>query len=211
MYRGLDRAYQFARRMLAMHARHRHVIEFRIIQRALVIGINPQPEHLTISRHLLFAHNWNVVFDFAGDHARVAANACRQVNRHAPLVALIRIFPWIIERLFLVRNFDRFFQKIRLRQKLLQSARAINLPILSLDVVVGLRGNQVMTKPGFGDFHSRSGPERIRGSQQVSIETDAGAHPANSLSAVAKVQRERVFRLAGHNPDRRPQAAASEV
>ena len=54
-----------------------------------VIPIHADPVHLAAAQHLIFADDGNVVLRLAGHHAGVAARARAQIDRHAPLIALI--------------------------------------------------------------------------------------------------------------------------
>ncbi len=54
-----------------------------------VIAVHADPVHLAAAQHLILADHRNVVLRLAGDHAGVAAGAGRQVDRHAPLIALV--------------------------------------------------------------------------------------------------------------------------
>jgi hypothetical protein len=53
------------------------------------VPVDPEPQHLAPLRHLGLADDRHVVLALAGDHARVAADAGVQVDRHPPLVPLI--------------------------------------------------------------------------------------------------------------------------
>src|SRR5262249_33166425 len=99
VHRGLDRANVFARRILAVHARHRlEVILFRLLRWAANVAIDPQPVHLPPEAHLLLADDGNVVFRLAGDHAGLAAHAGGQVDDHAPFVLWRTVVVGLVER-----------------------------------------------------------------------------------------------------------------
>src|SRR4030095_3618980 len=53
------------------------------------VPIHPQPVHLAAFLDLDLAHDGHVVLALARRHARVAADAGVQVDRHPPLVALL--------------------------------------------------------------------------------------------------------------------------
>src|SRR5207244_3255119 len=77
--RRLDRTDQFARRVLALHARHR--LEIRPVRGVFVAGeiaIHANPVHGATARHLLLADDGDVVFRLAGDDAGAATDAGRQ-------------------------------------------------------------------------------------------------------------------------------------
>src|SRR5262249_35169600 len=78
---------QFARRVLAVHARNRLVGEGRIVEIAAEIAIYPDPVHLAAASDFFFANDRNVVFRLARDSARAAADARIQIDGHAPEMA----------------------------------------------------------------------------------------------------------------------------
>jgi hypothetical protein len=53
------------------------------------VPVDPDPVHLALFRNLDLPDNRHVVLALARRHARVAADAGVQVDRHPPLVALI--------------------------------------------------------------------------------------------------------------------------
>src|SRR5205814_1822934 len=93
-----DRAHHFARRVLALHARHRLEIGFGTTGRAAVIRVDPDPVHLAPAQHLILADHRDVVLRLTADDARVAADAGVHVDRHAPLVPLVLELGVVIER-----------------------------------------------------------------------------------------------------------------
>src|SRR6202041_190302 len=88
---GADRADIFARCVFALHAGQRLVIHLGIVQVPAEIGVNANPVHGATARHLIFAHDGDVVLRLAGNHARVAADTPVQVNRHAPGIAAVLV------------------------------------------------------------------------------------------------------------------------
>src|SRR6185503_963021 len=82
--RGADRADRLTRRLLALHARHRLVINLGVPGVALVIAIDAQPVHLALGQHLLLADHRDVVLRLTGDDATVAPGADRGVDDHGP-------------------------------------------------------------------------------------------------------------------------------
>ena len=67
-----------------------------IVRLALEVAVDADPVHLAAARHLVLAHDRDVVLGLAGDHAGVAADAGVQVDGHAPLVA--GVLPLLPER-----------------------------------------------------------------------------------------------------------------
>ena len=79
-----------ARGILALHAWNRLEHDLRVAGGlAGEVPVDPDPVHLALFRDLDLADNRHVVLALAGDHARVAADAGIQVDRHPPLMALI--------------------------------------------------------------------------------------------------------------------------
>ena len=79
-----------------MHTRNRLEDHLRVAGGlAGEIPVDPDPVHLAPFRDLGLADDGHVVLALARRHARVAADAGVQVDRHAPLVALIvgMLFP----------------------------------------------------------------------------------------------------------------------
>ena len=89
VHRGVYRTHDLARRLLAMHARHRLEREARVLRRPDVITVDAQPVHDPVVQHLFLADRRYVVFRLAGDHAGLAADAGIEVDRHAPGVQRI--------------------------------------------------------------------------------------------------------------------------
>ena len=79
-----------AGRILAVHAGNGLEDHLRVAGRlAGEVPVHPDPVHLAPLRHLGLADDRHVVLALARDHARVAADARVQVDRHPPLVPLI--------------------------------------------------------------------------------------------------------------------------
>ena len=98
---GLDRADRLARRVLALHARHRLVEDFRVVDVAAVVAVDAQPVHLALAHHFFLADDGDVVLRLAGDHAAVAAGADARVDDHRPGV-LVAVVPRRVHRLVVV-------------------------------------------------------------------------------------------------------------
>ena len=86
------RADLLARRQFALLARQRLIGQLGIVRLAAEVAVHPQPVHLAMLEHLRAAHHGDVVFGLAGDDARPAADALREVDRHAPAMSLVRAF-----------------------------------------------------------------------------------------------------------------------
>src|SRR3954462_3075455 len=92
MRRRADRADQLARRVLALHAGDRLVIRLDrggVLRVTLEVVVDADPVHLAAAIHLLLADDRDVVLGLARDGAGAAAGAGRQIDRHAPLVAVV--------------------------------------------------------------------------------------------------------------------------
>jgi hypothetical protein len=70
-----------------MHAGRRLEIEARIVGRAGVVAVDPQPLHLAPHGDLLLAHHRDVVLGRAGRDAGIAFDAEVEIDHHAPGVA----------------------------------------------------------------------------------------------------------------------------
>ena len=159
VHRRRDRANQFARRVLAMHARHRHVVEPGTVERTFVIGVDPDPEHLPIACDLVLADGGDVVFRFAGDEAGVAADARGQVDRHRPLVAAVRIFVGVVKRPAVCGLLHRFGYEVGIGNKLPQRAGAVNLALFAVDALMRLRRDEWMPRAGLRDRYAAGDPQ----------------------------------------------------
>ena len=94
MHCRMDRADGFTRRVLAMHAWHRHEVRgfgFACVV-AFEISVEANPVHLAAADHFFFSDDGNVVFRLAGDRAGVATDAVVQIDRHAPGVTHALVF-----------------------------------------------------------------------------------------------------------------------
>ena len=72
-----------------------------IVHVAFVIAVDADPVHVAADQHFLLADHGDVVFRLAGHHAAAAAGAGVQINRHAPLIALVFHFGVERERILL--------------------------------------------------------------------------------------------------------------
>ena len=183
---GFNRANEFARSVLAMHAWHGHMIKFGVIQGAAVVSIDADPVHLAIASDLIFADYGNVIFNFTRDEAGVATNAGGKVNGHAPLVAAVGIFVGGVERLVVFRRFNRFFDGVVLRLKFAQSYGSINLAFCTFDLMVSLSSNEMIAVVCFVQGRAARKPKGIRSSEGIRINSDAVANAAGALASKAK-------------------------
>ena len=209
--RRLHRADQFAGRMFAMHARHRRVVERRVVQAAAVISIHANPVHFAVLMDLLFTDDGDVVFHFTGDHAGVAADAGGKIDGHPPLVTFVGILISVVERLLIGRRLHGFLNDTRVGPKLLQSRRPVDLAFGAVEMIVGLRRHEQMTLAGGRQFRAGANPRNIRRPQRVGVKSDARADTTHAPAAIAQVQRDRVRRLARHDPDRPAHRAPAET
>src|SRR5579883_903608 len=72
---GMYGTNHFARRVLAMHARHRFERSIRRIGGARIVSIDPQPMHHALFEDLILADHGHIVLCLAGDHAGLASDA----------------------------------------------------------------------------------------------------------------------------------------
>src|SRR5215471_12139727 len=86
MRSGFHGADVFAGRVFALHTGNRLLDGARLILRADVVAVQPQPVHFAAANHLLLADDGSIVFRLARHHARVASRASTQVDGHTPLV-----------------------------------------------------------------------------------------------------------------------------
>ena len=84
-----DGTHFFARRVFALHAQHGLVHRSRGLRRFAEIAVDADPVHLAPQKDLLLADDGDIVFRLAGRHARPAAGAGRQIDGHAPAVAIM--------------------------------------------------------------------------------------------------------------------------
>ena len=89
--RRVDGTDRFARRLIALLAEHRHEhvcvpLQSAVGRHRVRLALDADPRHLPTLRAELFAHDRDVVFPVARDHARVTPGAGIQVDRHAPAV-----------------------------------------------------------------------------------------------------------------------------
>src|SRR4029079_8782233 len=82
--RRLDGAHELARRVLALHARHRLAVHARIFLRALEVAVEADPVHHAAAVDLLLADDRDVVLRDARRDARTARGARGEVDDHAP-------------------------------------------------------------------------------------------------------------------------------
>src|SRR5437588_5428654 len=121
MHGRADWTDQFTRRVLAMHAWHRLMLEPGIVDRAGFVGVDANPVHFPPARDLIFANHRNVVLGLARDRARAATNAGAEIDHHSPGVTAIFEFIWMIQRLvmrgFFFGSRDLFWMGDKFRER----------------------------------------------------------------------------------------------
>ena len=155
----------FARRVLAMHARHGLEIRplgFRFV--AFEVSIDANPVHRAPARDLFLADNRNVVLGLTSNHARVAADATVQVDRHAPrvAVALILVIEIGIEREFAVLFgllCALFTQRVFLFQEFIDRSFAQDVAIQHVELKLRRRDGVALIR--FARPRAGCGPGRI--------------------------------------------------
>src|SRR5437763_1173284 len=122
MHGRADWTDQFTRRVLAMHAWHRLMLEPGIVDRAGFVGVDANPVHFPPARDLIFANHRNVVLGLARDRARAATNAGAEIDHHSPGVTAIFEFTWMIQRLVMRGVLFRSRALFCVRDKYLQGS-----------------------------------------------------------------------------------------
>src|SRR5262249_54928311 len=160
--RRFDRAHDLARRVLAVHAGHRHEGRAGRCGVAGEVRVDAEPVHLAAAEHLVPPHGRDVVLRLAGDDARLAVDAGGEVDRHPPAEALG--LPLRVEAL---ARFERGGGLLR--------AAAIRGPVdrphdvAPLHAVVAVRARETVPLAGPPDLDADPGPERVRGTDRVAV------------------------------------------
>src|SRR6202008_2425550 len=194
-------------RVLALHARHRLVEDFRIVDVPAGVGVDAQPVQLALAPDLGLTHEGGVFFGLAGDHAAVASGADAGVDDHGPGV-FVAVVPARVHRLVMaafavmrvLREFRVLLEAFEGRCAN-QTARANHFRI---DVLMLLRtgyGVDARRVFGHGDARARSAVQRVGEGEGVGVKAGAGADLAALLASVAEVDRGYVFRVSGNDPD----------
>ena len=90
----VDRADRLARRVRALLAEHRQEADVELAARLVAeVALDPDPAHVAPLARRVAAHHRDVVLGVAGDHARLAAGAPVEVDRHRPAVLGVREAP----------------------------------------------------------------------------------------------------------------------
>src|SRR5262245_7494348 len=223
-----DRAHLLAGRVLALLAGDRLVDDVGIVGRALEVAVDADPVHLAVAGDLGPADDGDVVLRLAGDHARVAADARAEVDRHAPavtlvgplleqrVVAAVRILPELrfgtrvpLLALGAAAIRGRVDLLDELGQALLGAAvadvEAEQLLVeAGVDVPVLLHAGEVVAVAARGHLRAGRDVERLGRAQLVRVEADglvrAGAALRAGLGATAaEDEPDRAHRLAGHH------------
>src|SRR5207248_4974463 len=141
-----DRADQLARRILAVHTRHRLMRDPGTFLLARVKRANSDPMHLAVKTNLLFAYHRNIVFGLAGDGAGMAADTDIEIDDHAPFVAFVWIFRWVIQRVAQRGKLLRLVRVMWIGEKF--GERAVMQNAAAFNVVMMLRANQPVPVAG---------------------------------------------------------------
>ena len=191
-----DRTDGLARRGLAVHARNGLEVGLRILDVALMVGVDAQPVHLAAAHHFVFADDGNVVLRLARDDARVAAVARVEIDRHAPLVAA-GFFLLVGEH----RPQRRQFVLVFLQRCELSTWHGAH-EIAPFHQVVVLHARERKRVAGQSDLRAGPEPECIRRSQRPGVETAARLRPVPSACG-----RNRGAASPRRRDDRRPETS----
>src|ERR1044071_2322082 len=195
------RAHKFTRRLFAMHARYRHVVELGVFQAAFVISVHPDPEHFPMSFDQVLSDYGNIVLYFTCNEARAATNARREIDRHSPLIPTAWVFIPLVKGFLNGWCFYRFLYEIRPCQKFFQQPCAINLALFAINQMMCLGRRQFMVTICLGKNQTRGRPRRSGFSQPVCVCSNTSADAPSVLSSIAQMDCERVFGLPRHDPD----------
>ena len=169
---------------------------------AAVVVVDADPVHLAVLADLVLADDRDVVLRHARHGARAAAVAGGQVDRHAPLVAVVLVLG--IERQRLRRRVphlvdDRGLRLVRLERRLTSRVAALHRLVF-----LG-RGDRIVLA-GLRDFEAAAEPWRVGRAQQEGIEllrdADGIADAARVPASVAEEHGHRLRRLTGDDEDR---------
>src|SRR5271170_8101228 len=168
VHRRADGADDFAGRVFAVHAEHRLVIRFGIINAAAEIGVHADPVHRAALHHLFLADHRNIIFGLAGDDAGVAAHALVQVHGQAPGVTFG--FEAGIKREAFGGFFVRVFSEIRVFLPFRERGDAdqvaargfhaffFHLMAVLVNHILVLRHREIIFLAGLFDFQSGGDP-----------------------------------------------------
>src|SRR5579862_8177369 len=206
---GTDGADVFAGRVFALHAGHRLVIHFRIVEVAAEVSVDADPLHDAAAHHLFLTDHGDVVLRLAGDDAGVAADAAVQIDRHAPRIAVVFISG--INRKVLGLFFFGQLGKVRVLAELVhrrdadEIAREGVLAFLffgvafDVDRVLLLHRRETVLLVRLFDSQAGGDPGRRSVAQQVAVESGTGADLAGTAAAVAQVHGHGIIRVARHD------------
>src|SRR5207248_630952 len=77
--------------LFAMHTHDGLEEHLRIIQVTLIVIIDTEPVHFPGTAGFNFSDDGDVVLGLTRHHARVASDACTEINRHSPRIVFRRI------------------------------------------------------------------------------------------------------------------------
>ena len=184
---GLHRADVFAGRVFALHAGNGLLDHFGIVLIARVVAIHADPVHFAAAQHLIFADHRSVVFRHAGDHAGVAAGAGRQVDRHAPLVALV-VGELGIDGVDF-GNFRHLLDELGVLLVFLDGDFAgQRTAVLVVAGAALLRGRQRLALAGRRERKARREVEAVAGADQIGVEADVFADAPALLRARSRAR-----------------------
>ena len=178
------------------------------------VAVDPDPVHLAPLRDLDLADDRHVVLALAGGHARVAADAGVQVDRHPPLVALIvgMLLPEREVLRFLLEDAERghasrflCLGSVRTRSSVSVDSRTRGRPSM-LPWFCVVDSGYVRAEPGH--FDAAVEARGLGASDRERVEPDARADPPRVRTAIAERQGDHAVRHAGEDPDRKLERAA---
>src|SRR2546425_691067 len=191
MDRRAHGTHRLARRVLAVHARHRLEVRLGMLGFAAVVRVDADPVHLTAAQHFGFSYHRNVVLRLAADDARVAADAGIDIDRHAPLVAFVLEVG--VQRDRLRRRFVAFVNRLRVVHVLVSRDRAHHAA--AFHQVVILRAREGILLAGVDDLDAGPVPQRVGRANRVGVEARAGARMASPHAAVTEMHGDAVVRV----------------
>src|SRR5690348_12808232 len=84
VHRRVHGADDLARRVLAVHAGHRLEHDPRVLERALVVTIDPEPMHVSAAQDFSLPYNRTIVLRLTRHDAGLAADAGVEIDAHRP-------------------------------------------------------------------------------------------------------------------------------
>ncbi|MCG3162306.1 MAG: hypothetical protein JMDDDDMK_03548 [Acidobacteria bacterium] len=198
MHRRQHRADAFARSVFALLAGHRLISDARIVGRAFVITVNPDPVHLAAAAHFILAYDRHIVFGLTTEQAGRTAHAGAQVNDHSPFVLGVFVARPHALMFFGMRLAVVTFRLVisgeaQLPDKLAPFVAVVRLRLGELDVAAGLLDGdsaRLVLKTAVGECD-----------EWISVRADIAAHLARFRSAITDRDAHTIFVLSGLNVD----------